>query len=324
MLEFLKNIWNKLIPSRTFGLYLNDKYIQAIQLEGSAKAPIIKAVGQRNLIEGIIKNGEILQEKTLAKEIITLLSTIKPTPIVSKKCIVALPENQTFEHIFYLPADLKGVQFKTNLEKLIEENIPLPFYEVKYDYHTSIYGKVQVVSVVATRRVIIAQYYKTLKGFADLEPIILEPESLSLLRNIPLNLDTDAGTLLIDINDERITWFALWKENIFDSNSVSKQEYQADPTILTNDLGKAIISFKEATIRDIKSIVISGSQQESATLSKALQTAMPVVPITFVKDYKIIPKIGENIYPTQFKIAAGLALKGIGVDTKTQINLLKK
>ncbi len=323
MLEFIKNIWNKLIPSTAFGLYFNDDFIQVIQLKGDNKNPQVKSIGQKNLEKGIIKNGEILKEKILAKEIKTLLASIKPMPIKSKKCIVSIPENQTFQHIFYLPADLKGDEFKKSLEKLIEESIPLPFYEVKYDYHTSKYGNVQVVSVAATRRLIIAQYYETLKNFAKLNPIILEPESLSLLRNIPLNLDTDSGILLIDINDDKITWFSLWSEDIFDSNSISKQEYQTNPTILINDLNKTITSFKKTTKRDIKSIVILGNQQEATALSKSLQVSIKL-PVTHLNNYKITPKIGENVYPIQFKITSGLALKGIGVDIKTQINLLKK
>lgn len=317
------DFFEKLVPDNAFGLYVTDKYIQALQLKKVEKKGQVAAIGQRNIPSGTVKNGEILEERTLAKEIQILLSTTKPSPIKSKKCIVAIPENQSFEHIFYLPASLKGDEFKEQLDKLVEGTIPLPFYEAKYDYSVSLHDKIQVVFVVAARRLIIAQYYEVLKKFCGLEPAIFEPESLSLLRNIPIKLGADNGTILIDIKGDKINWFSLWGTDIFDSCSVAKQEYENEPGTLIKSLQKAVDSFKKMTARNIVNIVISGSRKDAKTLSESIKKVLNL-PINVIDKCIVAPKLNEDADPDQFKIVSGLALKGMGIGVQIQINLLKK
>lgn len=311
--------FKKIFSETPFGLYITDNYIQIAQLDGELSAPTLKVIKQKNIASGIVKNGSVLMEKTLGDNIKTLLAEIPEGIIKTKKCLVASPEIKSFEHIFYLPVSLEGEDFIKNLEKMIEETIPLPLYELKYDYNVAIYGKVKVVFVVAVPKIVIAQYYDVIKNQSDLEPIGMEPESLSLLRNIPIKLEKDSGIILIDLDPGKATWFAFWDDDIYDSNVISSAETAGDTDYLKNDIARSIKEFNELTKRNISTIFISGGvKTELESMQKLMSTLG--IPISIIEKYRInLAKPEDN---DNYKTVIGLALGGLTNDVK--INLLKK
>ncbi len=316
MLEKIKNFFSSLLNRKPFGLYITDEYIQAIQFTGDKKAPTLQAIGQKQLAKGVVVNGELLNEKALAAEITQLLASTTPHPIKDKKCLITIPSSQCYEHIFYLPIGLNDDELKSQLDMKVKESIPLPFSEVKYDYSSHTVGKVKVVYVVAARREIIAQYYDTTKTLCGLSPEILEPESLSLLRNINVEFEANKAVILVDIHGNKISWFEMWCKSVVDSNIIEKEG-------LFEDLQKSVNTFKANTKVDVSGIYISGNANDATVLAEELKTAMRL-PVKVLSQYRIAPKTPAQTNPLQFKIAAGLALKGIGVDIQTEINLLKK
>lgn len=306
------------------GIYVTDHYIQVMELKEEGGGISVNGVGERVIPQGTVKNGEVLLEKQLAVEIASLLPELKPHASEFKKCICAIPEGQVFEHIFYLSNELEGEEFKESLEKLIEETIPLPFYELQYSYSISLHGNVQVVFVAAVRRLIVAQYYQVLKTFAQLDPIIFEPESLSLLRNIPLDLSKDEGMVLVHLDGQRMNWFTVWSGNIFDSSSIKIEEFKKNPASFVNDISQSITAFETTTKRKIMNIYIAGDLEKAPELKQAIEINIPQISLSHVDKYKIALAPREGEFVSQFKIVSGLALKGLHLDQGPNINFLTK
>jgi Tfp pilus assembly PilM family ATPase len=321
MFSFLEKIKDLFAGnSSTFALNFSDTHIQELKLD--AKGEVL-AFGEEKIPTGMIENGEILEEKMLAKGIQMLLQNTKPESIQSANCMIALPETQTYEHIFYLSANLKGRAFKKELEKKIEETIPLPFTEVKYVYNiSSVLEQTQVVYVVAAKREVIAQYYQVLKDHCGLSPKVLEPELLSLLRNIPQSMKTEEGSIFIDIDSKKIRWFALWNTAVFDTSSIEKADLNNNCQNLIQELKKATEVFTKITKRKVTAILVSGNDTDSTTLTEALTPTLKI-PITTIENYKLSPPPPAGRSILDYKVLGGLALKANEGSSTSSINIFK-
>lgn len=309
MFDFLKNLFS----APPFALYVADTYVQAVELKEENKIAVIKNFGHRQLAAGIVKNGEIINGKKLAQEIMALLNECKPAPIKLKKCCIALPESQIYEIIFHLPLQLKGNEFTVILEKLIAENIPISFHELRYDYHVSVHETNQVVFVAAIRQEILLQYLEVTKYFCQLNPIYFEPEILSLLRNIPHNFTSDEGIFLLNLWDDKMFWFLLWEGVFFDSDFVLMSELSLNEDILITDLQNILAIFREKTNRIVSAMVVSGeSNHQAGSLRKKLESNFRI-PVSMFDKYKV----GEEKY----KITCGLGLKFIGKECDVGVNI---
>jgi Tfp pilus assembly PilM family ATPase len=307
MFEFLTNLFDR----ESFAIAFSDNSVRAVQLGYEGKSLKVKAVGERNLAPEIVQAGLILNQKALAKEILLLLNQTKPAAITAKGCYLVLSERQTFEAIFYLPASLDDKQFNAELDKLVAASIPLPFHEVKYDYSIAFCGKLKIVSVVAAKREVIAQYYQVIKEVCQLKPLGLEPVSASLVRNLNFDFKLDQGHLILDLSADKILWFSLWQDNVFDSNIIFNNELDDNFEILLTDLKQAITNFKNKTKREVKKILITGDQDKLVGLQDSLASLN--IPVDNV-EYKL-----KNNWP----IVTGGALKPY-INNKDNIDLFKK
>ncbi|MDP4008572.1 MAG: pilus assembly protein PilM [Candidatus Peregrinibacteria bacterium] len=317
MLEFLKN----LIPGKPFALYITDEFIQALQLDGRPEAPQVLAIGEKRFNAGVVKDGEILQEQPLSEGIKRFLAEIKPNPIISKKCFVAFQESQSYEYLFHLPLALKGKEFDAELERLVGETIPVPLHEIKYDYHVSSHVDKQIVFVVAVRRLIIDQYYEVIKNSCGLKPVFLEPESLSLLRNIPLNFDKVKNFFLINIRGGFITWFSFLGKDVVDSNMIALNKFKEKPDLLLEDLKKSKEAFVSVVGTEMTHVLVSGDIDGVGKSMKELLGPGLSLSVAFVEKYRFLPD-GEDA--SKFNVISGLALKSLGFDMEIKINLLAK
>jgi Tfp pilus assembly PilM family ATPase len=306
---------------KPFGLVITDDTLQVIQLEERKKKLHIKAIGEKKLQKGIVKNGKIFQEKILGTLITQLLASTIPSPIRQKQCIVVLPETQSYEHIFYLPTDLKGTALEKMIEKKAATAIPLNFVETKYNYKVYRLFKTQVVFMVAVNRIILASYYQVLKIFCDLQPMILEPASLSLLRNIPLNFKPNQGLILIHAEAQEINWFLFWQGLIFDSNSISNKQFKTEPQALKEDLKKSMLFFEENTGQKITAITLSGQQGITQVLEAELKNAFEAS-INKSSHHRV--ELAGSEIPEGFEVVLGAALKPFIKETSIPINLLKQ
>lgn len=308
-----------LFGGKPFGLYITDDHIQVMQLKGKNSHAKVEKVGELAISKGIVVNGELRQEKELAEQILTLLEQTKPKKMTQKKCVVALPESQSYESVFYLPANLEEEELKKAIDKEVNDNIPMPFNEIKYDYLTYPMKDKQIVFVVAVPRIIIAQFYEVIKEFCGLKPMLFEPESISLIRNLPVKFDADKGTVLIYHKGNSITWFSFWGEIIFDSNSISMMNTENALDVLLGDIERSMNFYKENTGQEVGNIILAGTPKELDVINKKLSLKIKT-PITKLSDYKVMG-VGN---PHKFAVTSGAALHGIGMQTSMPIDLLKK
>lgn len=320
MLNKLKSL---LGMEKSFGIYVEDRSIKIMQVKEKDGELIVHSLGERKIDGETVKDGLILKEKTLAEEIKTLLTEVRPNPVDTKQCVCALQEGQIFEHIFYLPANLNEEQFKVSLEKLIEETIPVPFYEIQYDYSTTLHGNVQVVFVVAVRRLIVAQYYEVLKNFCELDPVAFEPAFLSLIRSLPYNLKQDKGNIVIYLENGKLNWFTIWGEDVFDSSTMTGEGLKNLPTELIEDLSKSIDYFGEVTNRKVDNILIAGNVAEAIKIKQILDKGLKV-PSYIIEKYRVESAVDEQSDPSKFNVVSGVALRDIRGNSDKRFNLLKK
>lgn len=319
MFEFIKNIFGD--KNKPFGLCINDTYVRVLQLDGDSQNIRLKACAERGLTAGVVSGGKVIQEQVLAAEIKALLAGAKPSAIDSRDCLFALPEGQSFEHVFYLPVELRGRELKERLDILVEETIPFPFDQIHFAYSVSLHGNVQVVSVVAAKKEAVDQYVRILKNLCGLNPLVFEPSFLSLLRNVPRSFGGDKGTLLINVGERRMEWFSFWDEDVFDANVLVLNEFGDGFTMLIDDLKKSLELFVAKTGRSISSVLVAGDAAHVPSMLEALKALG--LPVEQLLNYRFLPVLQEPGAAQKFRVVAGLALKGLGVDIKTQINLLK-
>lgn len=312
----------RFVPEKPFGIYISDTDVTAIQLAGSKDRPRLRALGKSSFPQGIVENGELLREKELATYVSALLRDTTPFSITTKKCWIALPEKQIFEHIFPLPTDLSEREFKNFLEQHIEETIPLPLHEIKYDYYVFDFKGGMAVFVAAARKLIIAQYYELFKSLCGLDPLGIEPESLSLLRNIPVNFSSDSGMLFIHSDGDIGRWFLLLRERIFDSSSFTFRDFTENPQCFIGDVKKSMQRFSDTVQSSVTAVVVSGKDD---FLAKACEISTVFgLPICTSEDHLVnIPQLG-NDQGRDFRIAAGIAFKIFGDRFLTTLNLFKK
>ncbi|MBU0667737.1 pilus assembly protein PilM [Patescibacteria group bacterium] len=280
MFSFLHNLFKK----KPFGLYICDEYVQATLLNGNMKQPKIIASGQKALPAGIVQNGTIMKREELADIIKQLLAETKPQPIKVKRCILALPASQTFEHVFFLEKNLGSPQIQKFLNEELEETLPLSRGEIKYKIKIMPLTKTQIVFVCAMDINSANTYLETLKKNCNLDPEIIEPRHLGMARAVQADFTQDEGIIIVDQSETKINWVLFWKGKIFDSNAVSIED-------LPEDIVASIIYFEEKSRRKVTEILVAADQEKADIIIKSLQSAVKV-PITAVPEVAIATGAG--------------------------------
>lgn len=320
--HIMLNTLYRFVPEKPFGISFSDADVTVVQLAGSMEHPRLRAIGKANLPKGVVENGELLREKELASIVSHLLHATTPFKITTKKCWAALPERQVFEHIFCVPDDTPEREFKIFLEERIEETIPFPLHEMKYDSYVFDSHAGKAVFVAAARKLIIAQYYEVLKELCGLIPLGIEPESLSFLRNIPVNFSSDSGMLLVHSDGDAGKWFLLWREHIFDSNDFLLSDFFENSKHFLDDVKKSMERFSSVLKKSVTSIVLSGGVDFHVQAEDVVRALG--LPICVSDDHLVNIHALGNERERDFQIAAGLALKIFDNRLRAAFDLFKK
>lgn len=193
-----------------FGLDLSSSSIKVAQLARWPKGLAVRSVGQRHIRTGLIQQGRIIDQAALAREIRALIAKTDGEPINSPFVSVALPEEEAFIRVVEVDSS-KSEDLEEAIKRESEANIPVYLNEVYLDWQEIQISQAKEVApqkhflIAAVRKEVVDSYVATLK-LARLQPIMLEPESLSIARALMIKSADLSPKLIIDLGADRTTF----------------------------------------------------------------------------------------------------------------------
>lgn len=223
MLEFLA------LKPEAFGLDISDSSLRIAKLKKKNKSLSLDSFGETKISPGIIKEGEIQDEGSLAKIIREALAGVKGREIKTNYVIASLPEEEAFLEIIQMPK-MGAEELKAAIYFEAENHIPLSIEDVYLDYQivTPVYDHLDHFDILITAlpKKPVASYVSCLKK-AGLQPRALEIESLSIARALIKNEVSPHPLLLIDFSANRtnLMFFSGYSLRFTKAIPVSSQEF---------------------------------------------------------------------------------------------------
>lgn len=211
MLEYLT------LKPEAFGLDISDLSIKIIKLKKSSlltqrrKFLGLASFGEFPIKPGIIKDGEIKDEKALVNVIKEGILKVSGKKLRTKYVIASLPEEKAFLQVIQMPI-MAEKELMSAVFFEAENYIPVPIDEVYLDSQIvpPLYDHLDHVDVLiaALPKKIIDPYLSCLKK-AGLVPLAFEIESQAIARAIVKNEVSPVPLLLMDLGATR-TGFTIF------------------------------------------------------------------------------------------------------------------
>jgi len=193
-MDFLK------LKSEAFGLDISDLSLKIVGLKKREQGFSLVSFGEAKIKQGIIKKGEVAKEEELVKVIKDGLAKVKGEEIRTKYVIASLPEEKAFLQVIKMPR-MSWEDLKSAIIYEAENYIPLAIEDVYFGFKVVPpidHLKEIEVLIAALPKKTVDPYISCLKK-ADLKPLALEVESLSIARALIKNEIAPVPILLIDI-----------------------------------------------------------------------------------------------------------------------------
>ena len=197
-----------ILKPEAFGLDISDLSLKIIKLKKIKNGFDLATFGEQNLKPGIIKGGEIKDEKALSEVIKEALNKVQGEKLKTKYVIASLPEEKAFLQVIQMPR-MSEEELKSAVIYEAENYIPLPIEEVYLDSQVipPVYNHLDHfdVLIAALPKKTVDPYLSALK-MAKLEPVSLEIESLSISRALIKGGIATVPVLLIDLGATRTSF----------------------------------------------------------------------------------------------------------------------
>jgi type IV pilus assembly protein PilM len=227
-----------------FGLDISDLSLKIAKLEKKRGGLKLASFGQAKIPKGVIKGGEVKDEKALGEIIKKSLAEVQGKKIKTKYVVLSLPEEKSFLDILQIPV-VKKEELEMAVRFEAENHIPLPLTEVYFDFEeiepVFAHPKYLEVLIAATPQKIVDPYLAALKE-ADLEPQVLEVECLAIVRALVKEKKTTRPLLIIDFGETRTSFVIFSGKSIRFTSTIPVSSRG-----LTESIAKNLkISFKKA------------------------------------------------------------------------------
>ncbi|MEK7075096.1 MAG: type IV pilus assembly protein PilM, partial [Patescibacteria group bacterium] len=221
-LGFIASLVAPLLEFRITGLDISDVSMKYLSFDSTKKNKIIvSAYGEIVYPAGIITNGEVKDEEKLTDILKQWLAKEKkklPLPFV----VLSLPEEKSFIRAVQIPR-VKSEDVANAVRWEIENQIPLPFEEIIYDYEVikSPDDNQDHIDVIITAfpRNILNAYIRAVKG-AGLEPYAIELESQSVVRACLPQLNNSEATIVVDMGRTRTSFVIFAQGSILHTSTI--------------------------------------------------------------------------------------------------------
>jgi Tfp pilus assembly PilM family ATPase len=301
--------------SKPFGLAFSEDSMTAVQLKGNAKNGHIRGYATANLGKNTFKNGLIVNKKHTAQTLMALVKNAKPSQINNENIILSVPDNQCYFRLFTEP--------QNDINTLIESNFPVPIQQLYYHAKTVTINKKPATHIVAVEKDVLDNYTHAVGSFAGLKPFMAEPAITSLLRNIEIEINGEEGTLICYQNRDELTVVFLIGALPIDSFSIPfPKTREAALKMVQSELNKTTKYLQEEHDVKFKNIYLLGGKTDFTPLQETLQDEIKLN-TKFIQSFRVVPENEPNKGIAQWCMAAGGALRGIGLPVHTPVNLLK-
>ena len=203
------------------GLDISDLTVKYLRFGSKGEQIFFDIFGEVEIPEGLIKEGEIMDENGL-------IDVLKKN--LNKDCkkmfsyflAVSLPEEKSFLRLIQLPK-VKSEEVANAVRWEIESNIPLPAEDLTYDYEViePLEDHLNHLDVVITAfpKSIVESYLRVLKG-AGLKIFCLELESQAIVRSVVPKLRQKRAIILVDMGRSRTSLIIVAGGAIFFTTTV--------------------------------------------------------------------------------------------------------
>lgn len=190
----------------SFGLEITDSFVRVAQFKKRGSGFLKLAAGLAPVARGVIKDGEIKDQKSLALAIKRALAATKNEKEISAKHVVAsLPENKTFLEVIQMPR-LSDGDLRSSVVFEAENYIPLPIEKVCLDSEIIENQKTPAdhldILLLAVPKAVVDSYADAIKA-AGLKPLAFEPESQAVIRSVLANKPISGSIMIMHIGDSR-------------------------------------------------------------------------------------------------------------------------
>jgi type IV pilus assembly protein PilM len=206
MLEFLT------LKPEAFGIDISDLSLKIAKLKKRGKFFDLVSFKEEKIEKGIIKEGEIKDEKKLSEIIKEAIKKVEGKKLDTMRVVASLPEEKSFCQVIKMPK-LSEEDLKSAVVFEAEKYIPLPIEDVYLDCQVvppiSNLQKNLDVLISATPKKIVDSYLSSLK-LAGLQPIAFEIESMAIARALIKDEFSPAPVLIIDLGATRTSFIIFY------------------------------------------------------------------------------------------------------------------
>ena len=196
------------LKPESFGLDISDLSLKIVKLKKRGQFFELDSFLEEKIEPGIIKGGEIKDEKKLAEIIRESIKKVKEEKLKTNYVVASLPEEKAFLQVIQMPR-LCQEDLKSAVIYEAENYIPTPLEEVYLDYQIipPVYDHLDHLDILiaALPKKTVDPYLSALK-LAGLRPKVLEIESLAIARALIKNGITTQPILLIDLGATRTSF----------------------------------------------------------------------------------------------------------------------
>ncbi len=265
MLKFLN------LEPEIFGIDISDSSLKIVKLIRKRKVFRLVSFNEVKIKKGVIKEGVIQDQETLANIIKMACSTVKGKKLGTKYVIVSLPEEKSFSQLIQMPK-MTEEELKLALPFEAENYIPLAINKSYLDFQVINSSKKNSKSldllVNVMSRTIIDSYVLCLKK-AGLMPCILEVEPQAIVRALLKNGENNLPIILIDLGRDSTTFIIFYDNYIRFTCSIPIYSQQ-----LTNAISDSLgINLHEAETLKIK-YGLKKREKEHYNISKIIEPVL--------------------------------------------------
>ena len=217
------------LKPKAFGLDISDLSLKIVQLKRTRNFFDLVSFNEAEIKPGIIKAGEIKDEKALIQTLKKALASAKGKKLKTKYVVVSLPEEKAFLQVIQMPK-MREEELKSAVIYEAENYIPLSIEEVYLDSQAVPPGYNHLdhfdVLITALPKRTVDPYLSSLKK-AGLKPVAFEIESQAIVRALIKNEVATSPLLLIDLGETRTGFivFSGYSLRFTSSIPVSSQSF---------------------------------------------------------------------------------------------------